>query len=369
MRYICKPFYVNPTTIYNMDTLFAEKLKSARIMNGLSLSELSVKIGNKVSRQALHKYEKGETIPDSETLGLLCNALNVRPDYFTCEVNIDLGAIHFRKLDKLPVKDQKSIVERTRENLSRYIELEEIVGINESFINPLKGFLINRIEDIDKMVDKLRDEWQLYDNPIQNVIELLEDHYIKVIEIEAGDEFDGLQTWIKQNTIPVIVLNTCKLKSKDRKRFSALHELGHLLLPLEGISDNLAEKYCHTFAGALLFPHKAAVSELGKSRSKLSIHELGILKKQYGISIQALVYRAYNLGIVSENYKNYFFRYINEMGWKVEEPFALEGQEIPVRFDQILYRALSEDLLSMSKAASLKNMTFSEFRTKMMTAG
>jgi hypothetical protein len=47
----------------------------------------------------------------------------------------------------------------------------------------------------------------------------------------------------------------------------------------------------------------------------------------------------------------------------------LEGKEIPVRFDQLLYRSLSEELISMSKAAALKNMTFSEFRTKMLTAG
>ena len=353
-----------------MNNLFAERLRSARAMNGLSLQDLADRIGNRVSRQSLHKYEKGESMPDSEMLGLLCHALGVRPDYFTREVVVDLGAINFRKLEKFPAKDQNAIVERTREVLSRYIELEEIAAIDDSFVNPILHATIKGMEDIESIAEQLRESWRLCDKTIPNVIELLEDNHVKVIEIEAGDEFDGLQTWIKNtNNMPVIVLNTSRLKSKDRKRFTALHELGHLLLPLEGVTEKMAEKYCHTFAGAMLFPRKAAEKELGKTRSKLSIHELGILKQQYGISIQAIVYRAYHLNIISENYKNYFFRYINEMGWKVEEPFALEGKESPVRFDQLLYRTLSEDLISMSKAAALKNMTFSEFRTKMLTAG
>lgn len=353
-----------------MNQLFAQRLRSARVMNGLSLQDLADRIANRVSRQSLHKYEKGLAMPDSETLGLLCQALRVRPDYFNREVVVDLGEINFRKLNKCPVKEQHSIVERTREILSRYIELEELANVDDEFVNPIQHTSINGVDDIEAIAEQLRECWHLCGKAIPNVIEMLEDNHVKVIEIEAGEEFDGLQTWIKKNSsMPVIVLNTSRLKSKDRKRFTALHELGHLLLPLEGVSEKMAEKYCHTFAGAMLFPRKAAEKELGKNRSKLSIHELGIIKQQYGISIQAIVYRAFNLNIISESYKNYFFKYINEMGWKVEEPFALEGKEIPVRFDQLLYRSLSEELISMSKAAALKNMTFSEFRTKMLTAG
>jgi transcriptional regulator with XRE-family HTH domain len=60
---------------------FAERLKSARVMAGLSLQDLAEKLQNGVTRQALHKYEKGEFMPDSEMLGRLCDALGVRLDY------------------------------------------------------------------------------------------------------------------------------------------------------------------------------------------------------------------------------------------------------------------------------------------------
>jgi len=187
--------------------------------------------------------------------------------------------------------------------------------------------------------------------------------------MEADDEFDGLQTWIKERNIPVIVLNSTKLKSIDRKRFTALHELGHLLLPLDGISEKIAEKYCHAFAGEMLFPELAQLKELGIKRTKFSIQELGIIKQQYGISIQAIVYRAYSLNIISVSYYKYFFQYINQMGWKREEPYEFNGFEKSLRFNQLIYRALSEDLISIGKAAALMNMKVSDFRIKMMIAG
>jgi Zn-dependent peptidase ImmA (M78 family) len=347
-----------------MNQLFAERFKSARLMNGFSLQDLSDNLGKRITRQALHKYEKGEVMPDSEMLDLLCEVLKVHPDYFTRETVVELGSINFRKLDKLPAKEQNSIVERTREFLSRYIELEEILGIKKAFNNHLSDLKIDSFEAVEKAAEKLRDKWNLGDDSISNIIELLEDNNIKVILIDAYDEFDGLQTWVNGKDIPVIVLNTGRLKSNDRKRFTALHELGHLLLPLDGIDEKLAERYCHRFAGAMLFSKNAAIKELTESRNKISIQELGFLKLEYGISIQALIYRIRDLGIISEYYKNYYYQYITQMGWKVEEPYEYVGSETSNRFEQLLYRALIEDIISMNKASSLNNMKLAEFRAK-----
>lgn len=338
-------------------------------MNGLSLQDLSDKLGNRITRQALHKYEKGEVLPDSEMLGLLCEVLNVRPDYFTRETIVELGEISFRKLTRLAAKDQNSIVECTREVLSRYLELEEILGLKKKFKHPAPEVQIKRPKDIEVFANKVRREWKLGFNPIPNVSELLEEKNIKVIELGADDGFDGLQTWVNGKEIPVIVLNRDKLKSNDRKRFTALHELGHLLLPLEGVEEKLAEKYCHRFAGAMLIPEESVVNELGHGRNKISIQELGFLKEEYGISIQALIYRLGDLNVISESYKKYYYKYINQMGWKVDEPYEYKGKETSNRFDQLIYRALAEDIISMSKAAALKNMKLAEFRSKSLMIG
>ena len=74
---------------------------------------------------------------------------------------------------------------------------------------------------------KLRKEWELgIRSDITTFLNLLEEKNIKIIELDAGDAFDGLQTWVNGKEIPVIVLNKAKFESKmDRKRFTAFHEL------------------------------------------------------------------------------------------------------------------------------------------------
>jgi Zn-dependent peptidase ImmA (M78 family)/DNA-binding XRE family transcriptional regulator len=343
---------------------FAERLKSARVMAGLSLQDLAEKLQNQVTRQALHKYEKGEFMPDSEMIGLLCNALGVRQDYFYRKNVVELGEIRFRKYTRYSSKEKNSLIEKAKDVLSRYLELEEILHIDSRFKPNYKKAPVRSNDQVEKVASALRQEWQLGTDPIFNLIELFEDHNIKVIEIESDDSFDGLSAWANNDQIPVIVLNKNVLKSLDRKRFTALHELAHLLMNFEGLTDKQIEKYCNYFAAAMLLPRETIEKEVGKSRSKLLLPELGAIKKQYGISMQAIAYRLKDLGIITESYFKQFMFFINQSGFKVEEPYPYEGQEKSRRFHQLLFRALGEELISMSKAASLNNQKLAEFRSQ-----
>lgn len=53
----------NNQTSNEMKTVFAERFKSARLMNGFSLQDLADALDNKLSRQALHRYEKEKLFP------------------------------------------------------------------------------------------------------------------------------------------------------------------------------------------------------------------------------------------------------------------------------------------------------------------
>jgi len=142
--------------------IFSERFKSARNLSGLSLQDLAEKLNNKVSRQALHKYEKGEVIPDSEMIGLLSEVLNVRPDFFFREIQVELGEIEFRKLSKMSAKEEVQIKEQTKDYLSRYIELEDIIGIHVEFKNPLKNIQpINSFIEVQKAAKEVRKAWKL----------------------------------------------------------------------------------------------------------------------------------------------------------------------------------------------------------------
>ena len=341
---------------------FAERLKSARLMNGLSLQGLADKIENRVTKQALSKYEQGQVIPDSEMIGILSDSLNVRPDYFYSDTTVEFDEIEFRKLQKYPVKEKNRIVEIAKDELRRYVELESILGIESKFENPLKDLPIETQEDIENAAQALRDDWKLGMDAISNVIELLEDHHVKVLEIGSTQEFDGFSTWVN-DTIPFIVLNKKKhAESLDRKRFTTLHELGHLLLNVNGYPEKKKEKLCNSFASAMLIPKQTLEKELGRKRSRLSFKELMALKQQYGISMQALAYRAKDIGIISENYLKQFFFVFTQLRYRKQEPVSYEGYDRSNRFSQLLFRALAEDFISISKAAALNNQRLAEFQ-------
>jgi Zn-dependent peptidase ImmA (M78 family)/DNA-binding XRE family transcriptional regulator len=345
---------------------FSERLKSARVMGGLSLQELADKLNNRVTRQALHKYEKGDFMPDSEMIAHLCDALGVRPDYFFRKEEVNLEEIEFRKYTRFPVKAKNSLIEKAKDKLARYLELEEILGIESRFSITFPNEPIRSNEQVDQFTLDLRNQLKLGRGPIFNLIELLEDNHVKVLEIESEDSFDGLSAWANNRQVPIVVLNNSKTRSLDRKRFTALHELGHLVMNLEGLTDKQKEKFCHYFAAAMLLPKETLFEEVGKSRHKVFIPELGAIKKQYGISIQAIAYRMKDLEIISESYFRQFMFFVSQMGFKSEEPpeFAYNGEEESNRFNQLLMRALAEELISMSKAAALSNMKLAEFRDK-----
>jgi Predicted Zn peptidase len=345
-----------------MGKLFHERLRSARILNGFSLQDLASALGDKISRQSLHKYEIGDILPDSDMINELSKALNVQPGFFYRNFKVKLDKLDFRKQVKLPAKEQLRIVEVAKELLSRYLELEELLGIDAVYRNPLKGLpTISSFEDVEKYALEVRGLWNLGLAPIYNVVELLEDNHIKVVAVDSEESFDGTQTWLNQ-TIPVIVFNRSYLESTDRIRFAILHKLGYLLLPLSGLSEKMKEKYCDRFAAAMLIPKTIIQRKLGIFRSRMFIQELIELKKLYGIPIQTLVHRSKDLDILTAKYCKQFMIMVTDDDRKIIEPVRYIGLEESNRFTRLLFRALAEKRISVNKAAALSNQPAKDFQ-------
>ncbi len=111
-------------------------------------------------------------------------------------------------------------------------------------------------------------------------------------------------------------------------------------------------------------PKETFLLELGTNRRGVSIPELIAIKEAYGISIQALMARARNLGVITEAYYIEFRMWVNKAeNHKKEIGFgSYIGREQSTRFKQLLYRAASEEVISMSKAANLANQKLATFR-------
>ena len=342
-----------------MKEIFSKRLKSARTMAALSQDDLVEKMGNIVSKNAISKYEKGHMMADSNILLALSKALNVKPDYFFRPFTVEIEKVEFRKKQRLTVKDVNTVKQTVIDCLERYIEVEQFLNIASSFVNPVKGMAISTVQDINKAALQVRSKWKLGLNALPNVIDLLEDKEIKVIEVEASDDFDGFSGWA-DGKIPIIVIN--KNYNVERKRLTALHELGHLILNLvEIISDKEKERLCFQFAGAMLIPEPTFRQEIGDIRSHFSLPELVAVKETYGISIQAIMARAKDLDIINESQFIAFRKWISHN--RTEEGLgAYKGIEQTFRFKQLIYRAAAEEIISLSKAANLSNQKLAEFR-------
>ncbi len=337
---------------------FPIRLKSARQQAGLSLRDLTTRLNNKISRQSISQYENGAMRPSHTNLLRLCEALGVSIEYFNRPV-VELTEIEFRELEKLPVKERQKIEAKAADFLGRFLELEGLLGAEVRFENPLSNNLVTNFEDVEQATIELRAKWGLGENPIPNIVELLEEKGIKVCEVIADDAFTGMAA-TAQVGIHIIVLNSANFISVDRKRFTALHELAHILLAFDKDIDK--ELACHYFAKAMLFPKNRIAIELGNFRKKIHLGELIAIKEQYGISIQATLHRLKDLNIISDNHYKQQREMINKRGWKKIEPGKYYGKEHSHRMKQLVYRGIAEDLISTSKAASLYGMNLAEFR-------
>ena len=337
-----------------------ESIKLRREILRISLRDLAGRIG--VSHTTVNKFEKNILIPDSRCLIQLSDILQIpiasllRPQ----NEQIQLNQMAFRS-KKMRKREEKQINAETKEWLARYLQIEKLSGNHRTFEMP-NGFRrkISSFEDAEKAAKDLRKVWDLGSDPIENLTTLLEDKGIKIGIIGGITKFDALFTECDND--PIIVMKAGLPRA--RHRFSLAHELGHCLLEVdEGINT---ENAMHRFAGALLVPAEKVIFELGPKRNKLSFKELLLKKEKYGLSMAAWVYRAKDLGIISQAFFVEIQKIISKQGWKKEEPGdKINGQvingEVPVLMSTLVFKSHAEGLISTSKAAELLNQNISTF--------
>jgi Zn-dependent peptidase ImmA (M78 family)/DNA-binding XRE family transcriptional regulator len=332
--------------------MIGQRIKQARKAAGMSMRQLADSAG--ISAMAISKYESGQLTPSSKTLLALAKALNVRVEYFFRDSQVELEEVDFRKHPKLPEKLKNRVLADAKEQLERWAMLEEHIPAGWAKTFKVPGKLPGKIDTYDQIEDAaqaVRNAWKLGTNPIPDLLDTLESQGIKVLlSKHAGpDEIDGLVA--SANGQPVIVVGADL--PGDRQRFTLAHELGHLVLKGKLSAKLDEERACHRFAGAFLAPREKVLKLLGERRTWLEPQELWLLKQKYGLSMGGWTYRARDLNIINQASMSKLWQHFRECGWKQREPDPQYPSEQPRRFQQLVYRALAEDLLSESKAAEL----------------
>lgn len=330
--------------------MIGERIRQARTAAGLSQGEVVARLGASgfsLTKGGLSKYERGGSLPKPTLLRGLAQILGVDTAFFLEEPAFAVRWLAFRKAPRLStsLQDQVKSLAETR--------IEMILGLRDSLRVPRPAphprFFARVAEDAERAAELAREHWQLGTQAIESVTTAIEDGGGVVVETTGMTEhFDGLAGWADAS-IPVVVVSGDA--PDDRRRFSLAHEIGHLFMEVDPALDLEAEeKLAHRFAAAFLVPAETARRELGERRRKLDFQELEILKVKHGLSMQAWICRAADLGIIEDSYCKTLLSTMSARGWRRHEPVALEAKERSLRLQQLLLRALAEGLLSQARA-------------------
>ncbi len=331
--------------------MIGERIKQARLAVGMTQDEVADSLvslrGPTLTKAGLSKYERGGSVPKPTMLRALARVFGVSPDFFLEEPQVMVRWLAFRKRSTLGNAEAKQIQTVAAAQVEAFVTILRALVPHREF-RAHERTKVRSPDNAEEAADLLRRQWRLGDQPIESVTTAIEDNGGIVLEVGGQDEvFDGLSGWADE-TIPVVAVSPWV--SEDRRRFSLAHELGHLFMDVGDVDPKTAERLAHRFAAAFLVPATTARRELGEKRRHLDFRELAMLKRKHGLSMQAWIIRATDLGIIDQAHARTLFTSFSAKGWRKAEPVQFEGHERPLRLRQLTVRALAEGLLTRAQA-------------------
>lgn len=328
------------------------RLTLARQKRGMSKKELAGLLG--LTPQSITNFES-EVVkeePSENTLLNIARILEFPVSFFSKKKvePIDLESASFRALTKMSASQRDSSL------ATGLLAFELNDWIEAKFTLPSHNLPDLRNETPESAAILLRQMWNLGEKPISNMIHLLESKGIRVYFIaEDYKNVDAFSVW--KNGVPFVLLNN--LKSAERSRFDAAHELGHLVLHKHGITqkNKEAEKEANSFASAFLMPEATVISQ---APSLPTISNLIKLKKYWSVSLTAMAYRLNKLNLLSEWQYRILNIEINKKGFNINEPYPI-ARETSQILNKVLAN-LAEDGINKNNIALELGLTVKELQ-------
>ncbi|ESS66222.1 putative Zn peptidase [Methyloglobulus morosus KoM1] len=282
------------------NAFYGDKLRLARLLNGLTQQQLGDVIS--ASRQFVHQMESGIRPPAADVLNALCESLQVKDSFFADPVGNDVKfeQCHFRKRKTTPVGIANRVLAFSTifEQLVAYInEYLQLPTINFPVIDHSSSSYSN--SEIELAAEECRKMWGLgLNTPIAKMTRVLENAGVVITQFKGvSEKVDALSL---NRKFPIIVRNDAK-ESVCRMRFDLAHECGHFVLH-DGVEtgDLVTESEANKFASAFLFPRATFINEFTiKKDARLNWNLIYQLKKRWGMSAKAILYRAHHLDLIS----------------------------------------------------------------------
>lgn len=299
--------------------IYGERIKQARELRGLTQKELATKLNITQGRIAQIEGEFRD-LADS-LLAEIAYHTALPISYFSqpAENQLSSGSLLFRARTSI----SKKAVTKSLRDAEHVFNLA--VSLSRSLDIPV--LLQPSNDDPRQAARKIRRTLGISPSePVHNLIRTLEAAGVWVLTIPAMKGRDAFCCWAKigDAEVPLIVISPdCP---GDRLAMNVAHELGHLILhkhQLGRLSPEL-EKEAFAFGAEFLMPEEGIRSEF---RLPFTLTLAARLKPKWGVSIQALVRRAFDLNFISERQYRYLFMQLSSKGWRTVEPIPLVAEK------------------------------------------
>lgn len=303
------------------------RIKEAREYNRLRVTELADMIGK--TRQAVSQFENGTTKPTPEVLSKIAEVTGFPIAYF-----FKLPRPQQATMSQIPLyRGSQTKTENLKRSyeiaamwsadiidyLKRYVVLLDVNLPENLEFDPLSKIdICQRIENI---AEDVRNQWGLGKGPIHDLAGILENNGFIFSKIpNKVKEVEAFSLWTEG--VPHIFYEGNRDTSASYM-FSICHELGHLLLHTALQKEEMNKMYkelewqANFFAGAFLMPAETFGNEYITSNLNSFIQ----IKKRWGVSLAAMIMRAFALGIIDEQKKSYLFRQLSSRGYRRHEPY------------------------------------------------
>lgn len=296
------------------------RIRLARDVREMSQADLARCLD--ISIAHLSRCERDEKILRPPEIEQVANALNFPTRFFEsdCRIAGALGDVQFRKKSAtLAGQRRKAVAEMNLGSLLA-AEMSDMLGAPA----PTLEFQTVRLSDLNDSpalaAHSVARGLQLPPGPIRNLTEAVEAAGVFVFVFDMGEDIFGLSQWPSDRP-PVICINS--LMTGDRYRWTLAHELGHLALHTKEADFASMERQADEFAAELLMPKEDVYPAL----RGLTLHRLRDLKHDWGVSMQSLLRRAYELGLMSKYELTGHFATFAKRGWRKREPEMLPQEE------------------------------------------
>ena len=295
-----------------------QMLTLARRTRGWSQAQTAGRAG--VAQSLVSRYESGTMLPRDGHIEQLSAALDYPTGFFFQGLFVTgpgIGEIFHRKRVVTAAKTLgkfHAVAEVRRFDIAKLLN-------SSPTTEPAMPFLSvdEYEEDPTEIARMLRSYWNLPRGPIFNLTETMERNGCIIFAHDFGTaHIDGFSHRFSVDP-PLFHVNASI--PPDRLRWTLAHELGHMVMHgFVAMDPDTAEQQANRFAGEFLAP----AAELQPTLWNLDFQRLAGLKREWKISMQAIIMRARDLDVITERQKRELFQRLGKAGHRKREPTSLD---------------------------------------------